>query len=87
MPDGPVHATITLEIGGRIYIPAPDPTARDTDGEWPQPTDPTIYVSAKGRYCCDECEAIMEPTGEKVDEQTMNPHIWECPECGERGQV
>jgi hypothetical protein len=64
-----------------------DPTTRDTEGEWLQPRTEGVYVSAAGKYCCEECEAVLKPTGERVDERTWNPEVWECPECESRYDI
>lgn len=81
MPSNPVHRIIHLGVGGQIRILAPDPTARDDDGDWPQPHWSDAYVSATGKYCCETCEVILKPTTEPADDFTWQRYLWWCPEC------
>lgn len=58
-------------------------TARDEDGEWPQPRSEGVYVSSAGKYCCDSCEAVLSSTKEEADDFDWQRYMWECPECEE----
>lgn len=62
-------------------------TVRDKNDEWPQPPGEGVYVSSIGRFCCEDCEVVLEPTMDRVDEPTWQPYIWRCPECEEKKQI
>lgn len=42
------------------------------------------HINRRGKYACDDCGDVLEPTGERKETEGPTTIFWECPSCKNR---